>query len=607
MKPEIQKQNTEKKRTDFFDVTRSALYATRSSGQAMLISVLFFLVISLVLVVGFANPVTREFRVAGNIFTSKQAYFLAESGAEDAYYRIKNNKQLPASGTISLGGGQTTVTVTTISATQKNIDSLSDVYGGERKVSLALKTTNGAVFYYGTQSGQAGLTLKNNAGLYGNLYTNGNIYGSNGAFITGNAFVADTPALAADQTNNSPSTPPSSINFGAANASQDLGQSFQLSSGGLINQIQLYIKKTGTPANATIRITADSSGSPSASSIATGTLTASQVTTSYGWLTVSLTTNPFLASGTTYWLVVDGATSSSNYYTVGANAAYANGIAKVGQYGSTWNATVAPATESYFQIYLGGVNSSINNVSIGTNGVGDAHAHTVTNSVIAGGLYCQTGSGNNKACNTSQADPPPLDWPISDGLVTQWKTDAANGTIYTGNVIVSGSQTLGPEKIIGNLTVSGTLTVANTIWVTGTVTINGTVKLASSFGTTTGIILSDSYMTVANNSVFQDSGQSGSYIMLLSTSICDSGSASNPASCNGNDAINLSNNSNIIIANASKGGISFSNNAAVKEVVANRITLQNNATIQYGSGLINVGFTSGPSGGWGVSTWQETQ
>ncbi len=218
--------------------------------------------------------------------------------------------------------------------------------------------------------------------------------------------------------------------------------------------------------------------------------------------------------------------------------------------------------------------------------------------------YCQSGSNNNKTCDTSKADPAQEDLPVSDANIADWKADAESGGVINGNYTISGTQTLGPKKIVGNLTVSGTLTIANTIWVTGSITINGTVKLDPSYGATTGVMIADSYITLANNSVFIDSGTPGSFIMLLSTSSCDSAVVGNP--CGLNDAINASNNSNLIIVNAQNGAIHFNNNASVKEMVANRIYLANNATISYGSGLIDVDFSSGPSGGWDIDTWGES-
>ena len=60
------------------------------SGAAMLISVVFFLFLSLGIISGLVAPSVREFRNANVNLNSKKAYFLAESGSEDAMYRILN-------------------------------------------------------------------------------------------------------------------------------------------------------------------------------------------------------------------------------------------------------------------------------------------------------------------------------------------------------------------------------------------------------------------------------------------------------------------------------------------------------------------------------------
>ncbi len=577
------------------------------SGFVMLLAVIFFVSISAAVGIGLVAPVVKEYRNTGDAVLSKKSYFLAESGVEDAVYRIKHNKQIDSSETITTTDGQATTSIAAVGSNQKQVVALGDSDEKNRRVTATLSTGAGVVFKYGTQGGEAGVEFKNNAGLYGSLYTNGSIIGANNAFITGDVFVANTPAIAADQTNDTPSTPTNSIVFGNANSTQDVAQSFQLSTTGLVNKVDLYIKKTSTPSNATVRIVTNNAGSPSTTTVASGTLNATLVTTSYGWISVPFTSNPQLLSGTTYWLVIDAATSATKYYTLGANTAYTNGQAKIGAYSGTWNNTTPSGLDGYFKLYLGGINSYIDNMDIGTGGTGAAHAHTITNSTATGNLYCQTGSSNNKSCDTSQADPTPESLPVSDANIAEWKDDALAGGVTNGDVTVSGTSTLGPKKIVGNLTVSGTLTLSNTLWVTGNVTVsgNGIIKLDSTYGTTSGLIIADGYISLGNNVVFQDSGTAGSYIMLLSTSTCDADTAGNP--CGALDAISVNNNSDIVIANAQKGTVSFSNNASVKEVVGNKIKLQNNATVTYGSGLINVNFTSGPSGGWTLSGWKETE
>jgi hypothetical protein len=412
------------------------------SGAAMLVSVIFFLFISLAIVLGLMSPVARGFKNTSVNTSSKQAYFLAESGGEDAAYRIKNNKTISGSETITLNSSSVTTTVTTLVGGDKEIVSLGDLNSFQREVTVTLRAGDGAVFKYGTQAGQGGFVFQNNSHVSGSLYSNGDIVGSNGAYITGDAFVAGS---------------------------------------------------TGT----------------------------------------------------------------------------------------------------------------ISNMRVGYGGTGEAHAHTVTGSTITGNLYCQSGSGNNKACNTSEDDPISQDLPITDEQIASWTADAVAGGTTSGNVTISSPTTLGPRKIAGNLTITSTLTLANTLYVTGNVNISGTVKLSSSYGSNSGMIISDGYITIGNGVIFQDSGTAGSYIMLLTNSNCDVSMSGAP--CNGNNAIDVSNNSSISIVNAQQGTVYFSNNAGVKEAVGNKIILKNNVGISYGSGIISTNFTSGPTGSWVLGGWTESE
>ena len=239
----------------------------------------------------------------------------------------------------------------------------------------------------------------------------------------------------------------------------------------------------------------------------------------------------------------------------------------------------------------------IDNVDIGTSG-GDAYANTVTDSNISGDLYCQIGSGNNKSCDTSLPDPPVQDYPISDADINNWKDVAEAGGVINGDVsLSSSSSSLGPVKIVGNLTMTNNyrLTINGTVWVTGKIDIsNGSlIKLSSSYGSGSGILISDSEIKVSNNSVFQGSGTAGSYVMLLSTY---DGS---------NIAIEIDNNAGAVILNAQKGKVKFSNNAGAKSVSAETVELYNGATIDYDIGLVNVNFISGPGGGFDISSWRE--
>lgn len=569
-------------------------------GAAMMVSVIFFVVASVFVVLGLTGPAAREFKTANDTVSSKQSYFLGESGVEDAFYRVKNSMTIGTSETIVLGSNSTTTTITDLGSGQKEIKGTGDVGTFDRATDIKITTGTGVSFNYGMQIGNGGLTMSNSAQIIGNVYVNGDISGSNSAAITGTAVAANKVSQTIEQSNGSGS-PSNSITFANGSTTQDAAQSFTPSSTNSITQIAVYIKKVGTPSDLDIYITGDASGKPDTTSIAGGTMLASTVTTSYGWNTVVLSTTASLTSGTTYWLVLDGTANSSNYYIWGAStSAYSGGLGKTGTYGGTsWNNTSPSGLDAYFRTYMGYTNATISGMTIGASGTGDAWAHTVSSSTIAGSLYCQSGSGNNKSCNTSRADPTPLGFPISEAQISQWQDDAVAGGTYSGNYSLSGSSTatLGPEKIVGNLTLSNNaiLYVSGTLWVTGNVSLSNDarIQLATSYGSQSGVIVIDGTISTSNNADFSGSGTTGSYLMLLTTS-----SAS--------PAVNIANHAGTVILYAPYGTIQFSNSASVKEAVGKGITMSNSATLTYDSGLANMSFSSGPSGSYSVDSWKES-
>ena len=188
--------------------------------------------------------------------------------------------------------------------------------------------------------------------------------------------------------------------------------------------------------------------------------------------------------------------------------------------------------------------------------------------------------------------------PLSDSNIQEWKDDAVAGGIITGDYHSNwAGATLGPKKITGNLLVDGggTLTVSGTLWVEGTITVTGggKVKLASSYGTNDGAIISDSYVIVNGGATFSGSGQSGSYPFLITTSACPAESG-----CNGNNAVSLSGGAGTVAIVAQNGTAQISGGSALKAVTAKQISMDGGATLQYDDGLINANFSSGPGGSW---------
>ena len=576
-----------------------------NSGAAIMVLVLFFVFISVTILIGVVNPTIREFKISTDSFKSKQTYFLAESGVEDVLYRMKNSKKTSSTQNLVLGSSSSITTVTDIGGGQKQISTLGSTGSVQRKIDVKLNTATGVSFNYGVLVGQGGVYLDSGI-VNGNIYANGPIKASSSGSnsISGTAISANSPAGVSDQSNGT-GTPSNNIVFGNATATQDIAQSFKVTSSIPLNKVNLYVKKIGSPSNATVNIMDDSNGSIGTTVIATGSLSASSVTTSYGWIEVAFTSNPPLDPSKNYWLVVDASTSSSKYYTIGGTTGnnYTNGSSKIGQLGGTWNSTNSNIIDYFFSIYLGGINGSIsgdsqwNQLHVGTVS-GLAQAHNVNSVNSTGNIYCQAGTGNNKAC-ISQADPTYVPFPVSDANIEQWKTDASVGGTYTGNYSVgSTGASIGPKVITGNLTVSngGTLTITGTIWVKGNIILNGgsLTKLSSSYGSNDGVLMTDGTVTITGGAKAVGTGATGGYLMLLSLSSSSS-------------AMDIAGDAGAVIAYAPYGTISISGGSAIKAATGYKLNLTGNSSITYESGLTNNNFSSGPSGTWNVNSWKEVE
>lgn len=562
-----------------------------------------------------AGSVTSYGRAERTTVAATQALALAEGALENAVGKLNQNPSYTGETNTTLGGGTFTTTVTTINGSSKRITATAYVPNNAHP--SATKTVRATVaisdtvvsFRYGVQTGTGGFVLNGGSTINGSVYANGDIDATNGVHITGSATAANPPALTADQVNDTPAisscTSSTCITFANSSATQDIAQSFKISSATPLNNIQFYLKKVGAPSDATVKIVNDNAGSPGTDVLMSSTLSAATVTTNFGWVTVSMPSTPVLDPDQTYWFVIDAGSNASKYYIIGANAnGYQNGIAKIGTFGGAWSATTPAGLDTYFRISLGGGTSIIGGdtyvggVTIGATGADSAWAHTVQGASVAGTIYCQTGSNNSKSCNTSRADPTPTTMPLSDNNIQDWKDDAVAGGTITGDYHVNyAGATLGPKKITGNLLVDGggTLTMSDTLWVVGTITVTGggKVKLASSYGAKDGVLVNDGMVTVSGGGTFSGSGTAGSYPFLITTSACPAESG-----CSGNPAVTITGGAGTVAIVAQNGTASINGGSAIKAVTAKQITMSGGAELVYDSGLINANFSSGPGGSW---------
>jgi hypothetical protein len=585
-----------------------------NSGYAVILTTMLFFALAMAILFAIVGPVLASYSTTRALTSSKKSFLLANAVFEESMYRLKQGMTISNNETIELEQGEATAEINS-TADGKSISVTSLVGDYVRNIDGEVSTGEGVSFSYGIQSGQGGFVMSGGAGIYGSVYSNGDIVGSGGPFITGSAIVANASEPIANQSNSGSSTPTYSISFGSNNPPQDLAQSFIVSTTTPISSVKFYLKRSSNNwmNNATVRIVNNSSGKPGKTTLASGTLNYSQVTTAYNYLSIPFTTPPTLTPGTTYWMVIDASTTwGESYIFAATNATYANGLAKTGTWsssnGGTWSDTSPVGLDIYMDIYAGGDTGLISGIIIGTGGIGDAWAHEVNNSTVAGTIYCQSASGNNKACNTSRPDPAEQPYPLSDANIQSWKDEALEGGIQTGNLSYGGADvaSLGPKKIVGNLSVGAgaRLNITGPLWVTGNITLSGgaIIKLDSSYSSDSGVIVSDGRISAGGGGQFQGSGTSGSYILVITTSGCP-----DIGSCSGNPAISISGGTGSVILNAQSGTIEASGGAQAKQMTAKKIIMSGGTTIRYESGLIDINFSDGPTGGWNVKRWQEVE
>lgn len=592
----------------------------RNGGQILLITVLMLSFVLTAVVFGVASSVVQEYQNSRDLSVSKQAYYASESGVEDAIYRLAFGKNILSSTQLIVNGATAETDIVDIGGGIKTVESVGATNELSRKVSASIQTsTVGAAFSYGIQVGSNGVTMENGAGVYGNVYSNGNITGAgmNASFISGSAVAANSLSMAIDESNTVQDNPVHQIIFGDAAATQDLAQSFTMGTTGPLAKIALYIKRTSSaPGALTPRLMSDNAGTPG-TQIATGSM--GGVGTNFAWVDATFSTKPELINGTKYWIVLDGSTgSATRKYTIQSNTnIYADGEAKSGTYNSTWNAV---SMDTFFKVYVGGTTGTISGVGIGydenhdlyAGGSGEAWAHTVNNSQLKSSLYCKTGSGNRNSsgnpisCNTSKNDPLPQPFSISQAQVDQWKTEADDGTPVSGDHELSGTISIGPEIYTGNITTAvGTIiTITGTVWIQGTFEPKNQtqIRLDPGYGAASGIMIIDGASDLSQGVTFSGSGTAGSFMLLYSTSDCPNG-----ALCGGDNAIYVANNVGGVLLNAPNGTIYFKNGSRATEATASKIYLQQNAKITYDTGLLNAFFTSGPGGTFQLTSWQEVK
>lgn len=247
---------------------------------------------------------------------------------------------------------------------------------------------------------------------------------------------------------------------------------------------------------------------------------------------------------------------------------------------------------------------------------GSMYAKTITDSVVSKDAYYQTitGSSVGGVSYPGSANQATSSMPIPETMIDEWEADAAAGGVITTPCPykVTSTVTLGPVKIDCDLELSndGVINLAGMVWVNGRISLKNTsaVNISPSISGRTAALIADnpanrstsSNITLSNSATFLGSGNN-SYVMLVSRN-------TSASTGGGTTAIDVGNSiTGKILLYAPYGLIDIQNGVGIKEATGWKLRLRNTATVIYESGLANVLFTSGPSGGYQIDTWEEVQ
>ncbi len=570
----------------------------RARGYILLV-VLIASAIAMTVTSAFFGYYASAVRAERQALAEAQALALAEAGIDAAVYGLNQDGNYSGESGTALGNGEFSVSVASIDGNTKRVTATGFVPNSANPT--ALKTVQATVgintsivaFRYGVQIGEGGVTMGNGAQIIGNIFSNGNITG--GGTVTGDA----TVAIGSDATaNQQMETQNASFNLGDVSARANVAQSFKPSVSAELVKIRLYMKKTGSPGDITIKIVADNNGKPSTTVLASGTIPASLITGSYGFADSTLDGTPLLVAEESYWIIAIASVSASDYFIWGRDSSggYARGAAK---YSSNWNAQnpswSAITGDLGFEAYLSGAHTKIEGVTVG----GDAWAYTLVDCTVAGDASYQTMSncGIGGVQNAGAAITAPAPFPISEAQIADWEAIAEAGGTIPGPYTHSGPETLGPKKIDGDLTIpiNDALTLSGPVWVNGDITFgNGTTfSVSPGTGASGAILIADAtgatatrgIIDLSNNVTISGNGGTNSFPMAISTNT-------------GTNAIKLANNAQSAILYAPYGTVEVKNGGGANQITAYHLVLENNATITYVSGLQNASFSNGPGGSW---------
>lgn len=258
--------------------------------------------------------------------------------------------------------------------------------------------------------------------------------------------------------------------------------------------------------------------------------------------------------------------------------------------------------------YIGGLdNPATGGVYIQKN----AWANSLSACQVAGDVKAPQPPSNCPYSGTFSLSPAPPVIPLASVDAVYWKNQAQAGGIWPGNCIVgsdgpldctAGTRVLGERKIDGNLTVpSGTdLTLTGPVWITGDFVIdsNNVFHTAEAVGKNSIVIVVSNpddpatlgrILTSSNVSFLRNSQGAGLVFI----------SENNSDQCGVDPAITTSSNTATVVFVALSGCVHVKSNSILSGILAKKIYVENNSTIEFDPSLAQA-ILEPDSGGWAV-------
>lgn len=575
-------------------------------GAVVMFSVFIFLALSITVILGISIPISAQIRNSGSVLQTKKSLVAADVLNEEILYRLNWLKPLGTTVVLSMNEGTSSATISTV-GTAKEVMANGIAGNFERNAKAVYTQGGGLSINYGLQVGNGGLQMSGGPTVFGSVYANGDIVASGGSTITGNAVAASLYELDADTQNDDGTTTPATFQtVGTASGVRTLAQSFTVSTTSPVTSFDFLVKKTGAPANATLRIYNNSGTTVGSTQIGgIGSLSANLVgTANYSWVKIYPYTPISLIPGTTYWVTIQYNGSATNYYSFGTNNnTFAGGAMKLKNNSGSYFDPSPSTLDANFRIFTGGV-GTISGITIN----GFANAGIVNSSTVSGVIYCQSGTSNNKSCDTTQALPVPVPFPMTSSIIDAWKTAASAGTVRNSSWTISGATattTSGPLKIVGDLTVTagGSLTLNGPLYVTGTINVSGGayIRLGASYGAGDEKIIGQ-YVRLTGGGQIQGNGTAGNYVIVVADG------PDCPSGCSGsNYSLASSGGTGSVVLIAPNGTIEFSGGTTAKSAIAQKMIMSGGTTLVYEAGLTTLSFTTGSSTTWSVESWKEIE